>query len=496
MDGVVDMSRGVNFLSIDLGPESGRGIVGLLDGNRLALEVVHRFPNRPTWLMGSLHWDVLRLFDEILYSLTLASKRGGVAGVAIDAWPADFGLLGKGDVLLANPYDCCDCHPDAVLIDNYGIELEERIFQATGTRLSPNSTLYQLLSLVMDESPLLDSAESILTIPHLLSFWLSGVKSIEFTHAVATQCYNPFGSSWAWDLIREFGIPKRLFPEVVSPATVLGPLIPGLARQMGIRSVPVIATASLDTASAFAAVPSECDGCAVIVCNTRSAVGLEVTDPLVTDEAREADFSNEGGVEGTFRLMKSLMGLWLVEESKRQWAREGADMSYEKLYEQAAYAEAFKCIIDPDHFSFTAPGDIPNQIRDFCAATGQPIPETRGEIVRAAIEGIVLRYRHTIESLEMLVGRRIEVIHIVGGGCQNRLLCRLLANATGRLVVAGPLEATAAGNILVQGMAVGLIGSLSHAREIVRNSFVLQHHEPTDSSAWDEPYKRFLKLLG
>ena len=489
------MSKTADFLAIDLGAESGRGVIGSFDGGRLKLKVVHRFPNGPVRAGGSLYWDALRLFDEIQHSLALTAKRGPISGVGVDTWGVDYGLLGRGDVLLGNPYHYRDSRTDGMMEEAFKKVPPEEIFERTGIQFMQINTLYQLLSMSKDRSPLLQMAETLLLMPNLFSFWLSGAKVAEFTDATTTQCYDPRAGGWALEMMERLGLPTGILPEIVPPATVLGPILPEVAEQTGARDVPVIATASHDTAAAVAAVPAVGSSCAYISSGTWSLMGVESREPIINDDVRRANFTNEGGVGGTFRFLKNIMGLWLIQESRRTWARQGRNLSYEEISQLAADAQPFKAIIDVDHPSFLAPGDMPARIREFCRTTGQDVPETEGEIARTALEGLALKYRYTLDRLEELTNRRLDVIHVVGGGCQNKLLCQFAADATGRPVIAGPVEATAAGNVLVQALAVGLIASLGEARAIVRSSFDLDRYEPRDTTGWQEAGDRLRRIL-
>ena len=488
------MGRTADFLAIDLGAESGRGVIGSLDGKRLALEVAHRFPNGPVRVMGSIYWDVLRLFDEAQHALALASKRGEIAGVGIDTWGVDYALLGRGDVLLGNPHHYRDSRTDGIMDKAFEILPAEEIFERTGIQFMQINTLFQLLAMSLAGSPILEIAQTLLPIPNLFSFWLSGVRAAEFTHSTTTQCYDPRAADWATDMLQKLGLPTRIFPEIVPPATVLGPVLPTVAEHTGAKGVPVIATATHDTASAVAAVPATTPNYAYISSGTWSLMGIETTQPIINETVRTHNFTNEGGVAGTFRFLKNIMGLWLIQECRRTWAKEGDDLSYDDISGLAAAARPFKAVIDPDWPAFLAPGDMPARIVRFCKETRQNVPEGKGEIVRTVLEGLALKYRSTLDTLERLAGRRVETIHIVGGGCQNRLLCQFAADATGRPVIAGPVEATAAGNVLVQAMATGLVASLAEIRSIVRGSFQLEQSEPKDTSDWDEAYSRFRAL--
>ncbi|MEN6372530.1 MAG: rhamnulokinase family protein [Armatimonadota bacterium] len=489
------MGSKANFLALDLGAESGRGIIGSISDDKLELDVLHRFPNGPSRIRGSIYWDVLRLFDHMKYALSQSVKSGiDLSGIGIDTWGVDYALLGKSDVLLGNPYHYRDSRTNGMMEEVFKHISAEEIFETTGLQFMQFNTLYQLYAMSLEKSPLLELAEVILPIPNLFSFWFSGVKAAEFTHVSTSQCYDPRKKTWAFELMKKLGLPTNILPEIISPGTVLGPVLPDVAEETGAEDVPVIATASHDTASAVVAAPISGQNCAYISSGTWSLMGIETSEPIINENARMHNFTNEGGVEGTFRFLTNIMGLWLVQESRRTWAKEGEEFSYEGITRIAAAAEPFKSIIDTKDPSFLAPGDMPERICRFCASTGQRIPETKGEIARTALESLSLSYRQTIEALEELTGRSIDTINIVGGGCQNKLLCQFAADATGRKVVVGPIEATAAGNVLVQAMAVGLIGSLEEARQVIRNSFILEEFVPQDRTGWDEAYERFLTV--
>lgn len=486
-----------NFLAFDLGAESGRGIIGSINDGKLELDVVHRFPNGPSRISGSIYWDTLRLFDQMKYSLSQAVKSGAeLSGIGIDTWGVDYALLGKSDVLLSNPYHYRDSRTNGIMEEVFKLVPAEDVFDATGIQFMQFNTLFQLYAMVLEKSPILDIAEMMLLIPNLFYFWFSGVKAAEFTHATTTQCYDPRAGGWAIGLMEKLGIPVNILPEIVQPGTVMGPILPDVADETGTGSIPIIATASHDTASAVAATPLEGENCAYISSGTWSLMGVEIREPIINEAARRYNFTNEGGVQGTFRFLKNIMGLWLIQESRRAWAKEGGELSYEEIARLAEAAEPFKSIINPQHPSFLTPGDIPERIRQFCRSTSQPVPDGRGEVARMVFEGLALSYRATLGQIEELTGRPIDTIHIVGGGCQNRLLCQFAADATGRRVIVGPVEATAAGNVLVQAMAVGLIDSLESARQMVRNSFALEQYTPRDSARWDEAYERFKAICG
>ncbi len=490
------MTRTSNYLAFDLGAESGRAVVGRFDGTRLELLTIHRFPNGPVKVLGSLYWDVLRLFSELKQGLALYRRQYGSAldGIGLDTWGVDSALLGRHDVLLGNPHHYRDPRTEGMLAAAFARVPREEIFEYTGIQFMEINSLYQLLSMKLSGDPTLENAEALLMMPDLFNFWLTGVKACEFSDATTTQFYDPRKRDWARPLLEKLGLPTHILQPVVQPGTVLGPLLPEIAEETGLEEVPVIAPACHDTGSAVAAVPARGKDFAYISSGTWSLMGVESPEPVITKESLAFNFTNEGGVCGTFRLLKNIMGLWLVQECRRTWAQEGEELSYAQLTDLAAEAPAFGPLIEPDSHDFLRPGDMPSRIRAFCGRTGQKVPETKGEIIRCALESLALKYCWVLEKLEIMCGSRLGTIHVVGGGSQNRLLCQLTADATQRPVVAGPVEATAAGNILMQAIARGHIASLAEGREVIRRSFDLLTYEPGPAAGWDEAYARFLAI--
>lgn len=485
------------FLAIDLGASSGRAVVGLFDGERLRLEEVHRFPNGPVRVLNSLHWDVLRLFEEVKGGLAKCVKTYGtdIASLGLDTWGVDFGLLDARDELLGNPYHYRDRRTDGMMEEAFRRVPREEIFERTGIQFMQLNSLYQLLAMAVQGSPMLDAAQTFLNMPDLFNFWLTGRKASEFTIATTTQCYDPRAGDWAWTMLERLGLPTRIFGEIVPPGTRLGPLHPAVAEETGAGDVPVIATAGHDTAAAVAAVPARGHDYAYISSGTWSLMGVEVDEPLITPQSLAYNFTNEGGVEGTIRLLKNIMGLWLVQECRREWAQAGEELSWDDLTRMAAEAEPFGGLVDPDDSRFLPPGDMPKRIQSYCAETGQPVPQSKGAIVRCTLESLALKYRWVLERLEEMLGRELPIIHIIGGGSKNWLLNQLTADATGRPVVAGPDEATSIGNILMQALALRHIASLEEGRELVRRSFEMTTYEPRDPARWDEAYARFLRVI-
>jgi len=485
------------FLAVDLGAESGRTVLGRFDGERMALEEVHRFPNTPVRLPDGLHWDVLRIVQEVKDGLARAVRDGGrIESLGVDSWGVDFGLLDRDGALISNPYHYRDLRTDGMDERAFDRVPREEIYATTGIQFMPINTLYQLLA--MEGSPLLEAAQTLLMIPDLIGYWITGVRACESTNASTTQLYDPRSGNWAYGLLGKMGLPAQVFGEIVSPGTQLGPLLHEVAEETGIRgNVPVTAVASHDTASAVVAVPAEGENFAYISSGTWSLMGVELPEPAITPEGLHANFTNEGGLEGTTRFLKNVMGLWILQECRRAWAREGRDYSYEELAYLAEASPAIGSLLDPDHPAFLRPGDMPGRIRRFCRKTGQAPPEEPGVIVRSVLESLALKYRWVIERAEEITRRRVDTIHIVGGGVRNKLLCQLTADATRRPVRAGPVEATAMGNLMVQAYSRGYVGSLEEIRAVVRASPVeMRDYRPAGSTEeWENAYGRLRKIM-
>lgn len=483
------------LLAFDLGAASGRAIVGHFDGERLALEELHRFQNGPVQIFDRLYWDPLRLFAEMQQGLSLFAREhgGDLAAIGVDTWGVDFALLGPDDALLDNPRNYRDPRTDGMLEEAFARMPREEIFAHTGVQFMKLNTLYQLLSL--RDSPLLQLAQTFLMMADLFNFYFTGTKVCEFSNATTTQFYDPRQSAWSTELLKGLGLPTHFLPEIVQPGTQVGTLLPSIASAAGLDPVPVIAPATHDTGSAVAAVPAETRDYAYISSGTWSLMGVELDEPLVSDRALQYNFTNEGGVGPTYRFLKNIMGLWLVQECRRTWEREGRAYSYDQLTAMAQNAAPFTALIEPDDERFITPGDMPARIRAYCEETGQTVPRDEGQTIRVVLESLALKYRYVLEGLETILGRRLEVIHVVGGGIQNRLLCQFTASASGRPVVAGPLEATAIGNLLLQLIGLGQLASLAEARQVVHRSFEPITYQPEQMADWDAAYARFRPLL-
>jgi rhamnulokinase len=489
-----------SYLAVDLGAESGRVIAGLFDGRRVRLEELHRFGNGPVHVADTLRWDVLRLWSEIQAGLAKAGARCGssLVSVGVDTWGVDFVLLTKTGEMLGQPYHYRDARTRGVMEQTFARVPKADVFAQTGLQFMEINTLYQLVAMQQTNPELLKLADKFLMMPDVFHWLLSGSRVVEFTNATTSQCFHPVQRAWAVDLLRKLDLPVAMFPEVVEPGTKLGKLRDDVARRAGLPRLAVVAPATHDTGAAVAAVPTELTGTAkwaYISSGTWSLMGLELPKAVLTPKALAYNVTNEGGIDGTYRLLKNIMGLWLVQECRRSFERSGASYDYGTLTQIAQDAPAFRAFVDPDAREFLAPDDMPAAIRDWCRSSQQEVPDTDGGVVRCALESLALKYRMVLGRLEELSGEKTEVIHIVGGGTQNELLNQFTANATGRPVVTGPVEATALGNVLVQARTAGEIGSLKEIRDVVRASSTMKRYEPQQQSAWNDAYGRFLELV-
>ncbi len=479
----------LRMVAVDLGAESGRAVVGSFDGERLALEDVHRFPNVPVTLAGTLHWDFLRLFGEVTAGLRRAAAGGPVASVGVDTWGVDFGLLDARGRLLANPVHYRDRRTEGMPDHAFAVVPREEIYAATGIQFMPINTLYQLYSMVRAGDPLLGQADRLLMMADLFHHFLAGTAVAEYTNASTSQCLDPVARDWARPLLARFGIPTGILPPIVAPGTVLGAVRADVAAETGLRDARVVAPGSHDTASAVVGAPLAGPTTAFLSSGTWSLIGLEVPAPVITDVTLAANLTNEGGVEGTVRLLRNVVGLWLVQESRRALWPAGDAPSYEELATLAGTAPAFTAFIDPDDERFLRPGDLPARVRAFCAETGQPVPGDDGTLIRVILESLALRYAVAVGELARASGHPVEEIQVVGGGSNHRLLCRLTAGATGLPLRAGPVEATASGNLCVQAIAAGELASVAEARALIARSFPVTAYEPEGD--WTEARARF-----
>ncbi len=472
----------LSLLAIDLGAETGRAMLGRLDGERLQVEEVHRFRNLPVRRAGALRWDFRRLREGVFTAIGRVASNG-LDAIGVDAWGVDFGLLDASGRLLADPVHYRDRRTRGMLEAACAVVPSADIFRATGIQLIPINTLYQLLAMVRSGDPLLEAADRLLMIPDLFHHLLCGQAVTEFTVATTSQCFDVRRGTWAQHLLERLGIPRRLFGPVIPPGTMLGRLRPQVASATGAGSLAVVAPASHDTAAAVVATPLRSPRAAYISCGTWSLVGVEVHAPIVTRAVLAAQLTNEGGVGGRFRLLRNVTGLWLLQECRRAWAAQGHDLEYGELTELARQVPSGP-LIDPDDGRLAEPGDdMPKRIREVCRDIGQPEPRTPGAIARTVIESLAVKYAWVLERLEAVSGIKPEVVHLVGGGARNRLLCQRTADACQLRVVAGPIEAAATGNLLTQAMALGAIAGPDQARDVVRRSFRLEHYQPQEPPA-------------
>ena len=490
----------IKMLAIDLGASSGRGIVGTFDGEKITLEENHRFPNEPVMVAGQYTWDIVRILHEIKTSIRkcATSEDRDIDSIGIDTWGVDFGFLDKRGHLLANPVHYRDLRTVGIPAYSEAYVSAEEVYDITGIQVLELNSLYQLLAVQKNSPELFDIATDMLFVPDLLNYFLTGYKQTEYTIASTSQLLDAKKRDWSRELIKKFGLPEKLFSKIVPPGTVCGNFLPSLSEEFGGINPKVISVAAHDTGSAVLAVPAKSEKFIWISSGTWSIMGTETKDPVISEKSKEYNFTNEGGYGDTIRFSKNITGLWVEQESKRQWEREGEKISFAELAEMAAEAEPLRCFIDTDDARFATPGNIPKRIADYCRETGQFVPQTKGEIVRCILESLAMRYRYTVECIDEMCGERIPAINIVGGGTKEEQLSQFAATACGRPVYAGPVEATAIGNIAAQAIALGAIKDMWEAREIIANSFEIKEYQPEADkmAAWDEAYGRFLKLIG
>ncbi len=471
-----------HVIAIDLGATSGRVMDVAFDGAQLQLQEIHRFPNIPVQTPNSLHWDVLRLWQEITVGIDAVKD---AAAIGLDCWGVDYALLDSAGELLANPYHYRDPRTNGAMEWVFERMPRREIFARTGIQFMPLNALYQLAASIREGSPLLDHAASMLTIADLFNYWLTGSKTCEFTEATTMQLYNPALADWDREIMAAVGIPPEILTPIVQPGTVIG-------RYQG---VDVILPACHDTGSAVVAVPSTGDRAAYLSSGTWSLLGLELDEPIISDAAYEANVTNEGGYDGTWRLLKNIMGLWLVDQCRATWKAAGKDYSFAQLTAMVESTAPFKSFIEPDDPAFLPPGDMPARVIDYCRRTGQPTPENDAEVLATVYVSLAYKYRYVLEQLIAVAGQAVDRLHIIGGGSQNALLNQMTANAIGGPVIAGPAEATAAGNAIAQLIAIGELGGVAEARAMISGASDLVHFEPQNAAAWDEHYRRFRALL-
>ena len=487
------------MLAIDLGASSGRGIIGNFDGEKITLDEIHRFSNDPVMMPGGFFWDTPRLLFEIKAAILAASLSGGVDTIGIDTWGVDYGYLDKSGNLLSLPYHYRDARNDTnqdYVFTN--IIPRSELYGITGIQSMNFNTIYQIAADFRDRPWIVENAQCLLHMPDLLGYMLTGVKASEYTIVSTGAVLDAAKRDYDSALLAKFGVPEKILCDIVQPGYDMGALLPAIDEETGNTGAHVVKIASHDTASAVLAVPAENEDFLYISSGTWSLMGIESKEPVMNEAAAKYDMTNEGGVFGTIRVLKNIMGLWLVQESRRQWKREGKNYTFDELSAQANAAEPFRSLINPDDAAFAPAGNLPERIREYCRKTSQPVPETAGEIVRCIFESLALKYRRTAEQLEEVSGRKYNTINIVGGGTKEEMLSQFTADASHKTVCTGPVEATALGNIAMQAIASGEISDMWEARRIIRNSTEIKEYKPDteNAAAWDKAYERFLEMIG
>lgn len=487
----------VNVVAFDLGASSGRTVLGSLEGDTLSIQEIHRFPNDPVQVGHHLHWDILRLWHELKQGLIKTRQQGfsDVQSLGIDSWAVDFGLIAPNGELLGNLYHYRDSQTSGIMAEVWREVSQAEIFNRTGIQFLPFNTIYQLYALKKAGSPFLEKAETLLLIPELLRYWLTGLKLSEWTNASTTQLFRAGQPVWDESLLNRLNLPARIFAPTVGPGTITGELLPAIGAEVNLAPMPVIAVGEHDTASAVAAVPAGDEPFAYLSCGTWSLIGTEVKAPVLGERALEFNVTNERGVDNTFRLLKNVTGLWLTQECYRAWQKAGKPITYAQEAALIQAAPAFRSFIDPDHAMFGSPTDMPAQVQAYCRQTGQAVPESPGELLRCIYQSLALKYRLVLEQIEELSQQRFKTLYMVGGGIHNKWLCQATANATGRTVQAGPQEASAIGNLLIQLMTLGHFESLAQARAVVRRSFQPQAYYPESAQEWDKAYQAFRQVI-
>lgn len=486
----------MKILAFDYGASSGRSIIGDFDGNKLTLTETHRFNSDPVMLGDVFTWDFLRLFFEMKKGITNTVNMGykDIASIGVDTWGVDFGLLSKSGKLLGNPVHYRDTRTDGMIEKACGILSAKEIYDTTGIAFQKFNTLYQLMAMKEQNDPLLDIADTLLFVPDLFNYFLTGVKACEYTITSTSQMYDPIKKDWAYDMMKKLGIRTDFLPNVVSAGTKLGTLTKDIQEELNVGAIPVIAVAEHDTGSAVVSVPYVEKGAAFLSSGTWSLLGIELDDPIINDKVRELNYTNEGGFTRNVRMLKNIMGLWINNECLRHWEKAGEKISYAEMNAAVDAAKPFCAIIDVDSPEFFEPFNMPGKIQEFARRTGQYVPQTKGEIIRVVEESLALKYRQCIEGLEEIIGRKIPALNIVGGGIKNQALSRFTANAIGRRVYAGPVEATAIGNLSSQLISLGELKNLDEARQVIANSFPMEVYEPQDRETWDAAYEKLLKI--
>lgn len=487
----------LKLLAFDYGASSGRAIGGLYDGDTIKIEEIHRFSNDPVSVNGTLYWDILRLFFEMKQGILKAVKIYGqdIDSIGIDTWGVDFGLLDKKGDLIGNTVHYRDLRTQNMIEEASAKVPKEEIFNTTGIAFQKFNTLYQLLAVKKNQPHLLQNAKTLLFMPDLLGYFLTGEMHCEYSIASTSQMLDARAGTWAFEMLGKLDLPADILRPVVNAGTKLGQTSNAINDELNLKGITVISVAGHDTASAVMAVPASKGRYGYLSSGTWSLLGVELDQPVINEKTYTLNYTNEGGFNNTTRLLKNIMGLWIYQECRRSWEKEGTPVTFDELENAAGAAEPFKCFIDPDDDIFYSPGKMPQKVVDFCRDTGQRLPESRAEIVRCIMESLALKYRYTLDGLEDILGWQIPQLNIVGGGSQNKMLSRFAANACNKTVITGPIEATAIGNLLCQLISAGELKDIYEARELVKRSFPVHEYMPCDKDLWDEAYSRFIKIL-
>ncbi len=483
-------------LAFDFGASSGRAIIGEFDGEKILLREVHRFSNDPVTINGTVYWDVQRLFYEIKQGILKAKEDGGFDSIGIDTWGVDFGLLRADGTLVENPVHYRDKRNDGMVKRAENYMSRDRMYDITGIQFMDFNTIFQLLSLKENRPYILKEADKLLFMPDLLNYMLTGVKSTEFSIATTSQMVDLKTNDWSEEMLDTFGIDKSLLTPIVPTGAVIGKLSDEICEELGVEKADVVSVAAHDTQSAITAAPCEYDDFAFISCGTWSLFGTEVKEPIINEKSKALNITNEGGYNYTTAFLKNICGLWLIQESRRQWIREGKEYSYAELERLALECESFKCFIDPDAPEFAPMGNLPRRVKEYCEKTGQYVPQTTGEIIRCIYESLALKYRMTFEGIMDCTGKEYDRIHVMGGGTKDKLLLKMTADSCGVKVYGGPIEATALGNVAIQLMSSGAIADIKEARRIIARGENLGVYEPENTLAWTEAYNRFKEIIG
>lgn len=486
----------LNMLAIDFGASSGRAMSGSFDGTKISVQEIHRFVNDPVRLGGSLYWDFLRLFHELKVGIRSFKQQyfTSPSSIAVDTWGVDFGLVNSAGHLLGNPYHYRDDRTTGMMEELFKIVPKTTLFQQTGIQPLQFNTIVQLYAMLRGQGLPTQEDTNLLFMPDLFQYYLSGERVTEYTIASTSGLLDPVSQDWCTGIMEQLGIPKSLFTPIVMPGTKVGLLRNELCDELQIDSVPIVVTTSHDTASAVVSVPTTEQDYAYISCGTWSLMGIETDKPVITEQSEKWSFTNEGGAGQKIRLLKNIMGLWLLQECKRQWELESEVLTFAQMQDMALRQKGHLCYVNPDDPAFLAPDHMPNRIRNFCKISGQYIPQTKAEIVRCVLDSLAMKFKQTLEEAEVLSGRRLNQIHMVGGGIQNTLLCQLTSNATGRVVIAGPTEATAIGNLMMQAMAHGEVRDIAQIRQVVIDSFPPEVYSPMEEDVWQVAYMKFSKV--